>query len=81
MPRPRDFRIEDVEPLLHLNLTVQQVASFESTTPRSVQNWIKAGKFPEYYIHPDSGQFRVPVWSYLEFRKSQRVLVGEGVSG
>lgn len=80
MPRQRSLSLDDIEPLLHLQLSVQQVAALESTTPRSVQNWIQAGKFPEYSCHPNGGPYRVPAWSYLEFRKAQRVLVGEGVS-
>ena len=79
MPLPRDLTAEDVEPVMHLNLRPSQIATFEGTSHVVVKNWIRAGKFPEYSCQPGRGDFMVPVWSYLQFRKNQRVQVGEGV--
>jgi len=81
MALPGNLTTEDVEPVMHLQLTSAQIAAFEQTTRRKVHGWLKAGRFPEYHLHPGRGDYRIPVWSYLEYRKSQRITAGSGVTG
>lgn len=68
---------EDFDPALNLMLKVSQVATLENTTRQEVHLWVRSGYFPEYSRMPNKrGDVRIPLWSYLVFRRNQRVRCG-----
>jgi hypothetical protein len=65
--------VEDIKPVLNLSLKARQVSHFEAVTVRTVNRWIKGSEFLEYTILPGKNEVRIPLWSYLEFRRRRRV--------